>query len=180
MSLVIYEVPSKCRFDLIQTTLEHVQNGKTAKELAEATAQHIRHAHLLLQNADILGFIGRKNSNWVLTDSGLLFLRSNNTEKKLLIAKAMVSSNLFRFLLERSGSFAKAKKMSIQQISELLLMNTIISKGSIEPIQKSTATRRAASVKGWLNWLSATVGNALDDPRDELVLAEQETLDYFE
>lgn len=152
-SLVAYDIPSKCRFDLIEPTLESVQNRFGAKKVAESTRQHLRHAYFLLQNGCILGFLRKVHSGWALTDSGYVFLESDIDTQNQLIRNGMIKSNLFSFLLASSGNLKNAKLLSVYEISEFLQLNTIVSKEKRKPIKKSTADRRAASVKGWLKWI---------------------------
>ena len=82
MSLIVYDIPSKCRFDLIQLSLEFVRDGKDVNELAEKIGEHRRQAHFLIQNAIILGFVKRESSEWKLTALGYEFLETEEKRKK--------------------------------------------------------------------------------------------------
>ncbi len=110
MPLTVFDIPSKCRFDLIQVTLEQVRDGRSADYLAKVIHQHIRHAHFLLENAYILGFISREGKKPMLTPSGSKFLEASKEKKGLMLAKAMLESRVMKFIIKRAGSFGKATK----------------------------------------------------------------------
>lgn len=179
MSLLVFDVPSKCRFDLIQITLEYIRDGKTRKQLAQVIGQHIRHAHFLLQNAHILGFVEREGSNWALSRSGREFLEASMKKKGLILANAMLKSQLMSFVIGHAGSIENAAEMTAKQISRLLIENTVTSEDGSKRIQRVTAERRASSVKRWIQWLEGNMPKIIDEVEDKLVLAEEETLEFY-
>ncbi len=150
--LLALEIPSKCRFDLLQATLEQVENGWDPIELSETIGQHPRQAHFMLQNARILGFVSKVGNEFVLTDLGSLFLRSTDELKGLVLLRAILSCKVFQMLVEYAGSIAAANRMSVDEVSDFLLTEVRVSEMSQKPIQPITARRRASSLKRWVAW----------------------------
>jgi hypothetical protein len=179
MALHVFDVPSKRRFDLIQISLEYIRDGKTRKQLAQAISQHVRHAHFLLQNAHILGFVEREESGWTLNKYGREFLEASEKKKGLILANAMLKSQVMSFVIEHAGSIENAAEMTTKQISRLIIENTVASEDDSKGIERITAERRASSVKGWIKWLEKNMPKIIDEVEDKLVLAEEETLEFY-
>jgi len=178
MPLLVFDIPSKCRFDLMQVTLDQVRRGRSVSYLAKAIGQHTRHAHLLLQNAYILGFVRREGNKWTLTASGFKFLEATKEKKGLMLAKAMLESRLMSFVIKRAGSLSKATMMTTRQISDLLIETTVVQAGSKKRIEKTTADRRAVSVKGWISWLERNIPKIGGENARELLVVQQKALDF--
>ncbi|RLI52497.1 MAG: hypothetical protein DRP09_17800 [Candidatus Thorarchaeota archaeon] len=175
--LYTIQVPSKCRFDLLQVTLEHIREGKTQRKLAKAIKQGRRHAHFMCQNCCILGFAVRSDSGLVLTDKGRRFLDSGDRMKGLILAQSILESPVVSMLIKHAGSLEEAARMSQDDITEFLVENTLASTRKTAPIEAVTARRRASSVKRWIEWLvnnapTIPVNSALDEidePIDDLL-----------
>ena len=180
MTLIVYDIPSKCRFDLIQLTLKYIRDGKDAKHLAEIIGEHRRHGHFLIQNALILGFVKRIDPEWKLTALGYEFLETEEKRKGMILVHAILDSNVMKIILQHSGSIENATQMSTKDISDLLRKNVKVSKTKDDRIRKITAYRRASSVKGWIQWLDKSLPKISDEIDESLDSAEQETLDLLE
>ncbi len=153
MGLVVFDVPSKCRFDQMLTTLRFIQKGKTSSELSERTGEHKRHGHFLYQNAQILGFAQKTGKSLYLTSEGRSFLNVSEERRTLLIARAILGSRVISIIIQNEGSFERAQGMTVEEIAQFLLGCTSVSKARMKKLKETTAMRRASSVKAWLNWL---------------------------
>jgi hypothetical protein len=139
--------------------------------------QHPRHAHFLLQNARILKFIKHEGSDWVLTKNGLDFLEANEDKREEILVESMLESKIVSCTISEVGTLEDAAKMTCEQLSMLLMSNTLLEEGSSKGIHRSTAVRRAASLRKWLRWLSQKTLRISDDFDDALITGERETLE---
>lgn len=152
MSMTTIEVPSKCRFELLDTTLESIEKGDTTEDLAREIGEHPRQAHFLIQNARILGFAKKVKRGYSLTEKGRSYLKASETEKGYMLSYALLECRIIDSLVQYAGSLGKAVKMSREEISDFLVRHVSVpTSGHL--MQRVTADRRASTVRAWLDWL---------------------------
>ena len=146
------EVPSKCRFELLDLTLETIHRGKTTEDLAIAIGEHQRQAHFLIQNARILGFAKKSKGGYTLTEKGKEYLNASQIERRYMFSYALLSCEIIDMLIQYMGSLGKAVNMSKDEISDFLVKHVRVPQSG-DLMQRVTADRRASTVKAWLTWL---------------------------
>lgn len=178
MRLFVIDIPGKHRFDLLQQTLEYLNDGRTMRSLARAINEHERHAHFLVQNARILGLVVRDETRWILSESGKEFVNATTETKGLILARAMLDSRIVSALIMHAGSLEAASRMTVEEISDFLVETTFVSEGNRDPIQGVTANRRASSVKYWIQWLRTNLPRIESEHKGASAISKQKTLGF--